>query len=375
MLAAGSAGKTREQLIKAIGSKQGDFANFLHLLKPAKEPPASPPFTDYDYSSEPSSRALTEKASHKPTFTRYNFVVADHRRKFEKKYINYFQYHHGPNIDVIDAVDLQNQQAVSDLTAKINNKVCRVTDGRITKCLKDQDLLSNSSGIYLANVNCFSSTWEDTYKTRVNTFYLYDGSPMYTTMFGGKIMTFFINEQGWKSAVIPYKKNYEMVVILPPEHFLPQALSPELFHKLHAGLFNPAQKKEEIILVMPEHHFHSEHNLKTLLKDESDDCLFDTEPDFTPMVHSHPARISNLNHQAIIKTDHKGSTAASITRAGITERSLSVKQLKEINCNRPFVFIIQDKDQKAIRFVGQVYRPDEATPPSWRLTHQENDSQ
>ncbi|MCX7998408.1 MAG: hypothetical protein N3A69_05575, partial [Leptospiraceae bacterium] len=65
-------------------------------------------------------------------------------------------------------------------------------------------------------------------------------------------------------------------------------------------------------------------------------------------------------HQAYVKVDEKGSEAAAATAVvvGVT----AVREKKVFRVDRPFVFVIQDRETGLILFMGRVVDPSEEKP-------------
>ena len=65
--------------------------------------------------------------------------------------------------------------------------------------------------------------------------------------------------------------------------------------------------------------------------------------------------IDNVIHQTFIEVDEVGTEAAGAT--AVVVRQKSAPQAEYVNCNRPFVFVITEKEKGSILFVGKFNNP------------------
>jgi serpin B len=69
--------------------------------------------------------------------------------------------------------------------------------------------------------------------------------------------------------------------------------------------------------------------------------------------------VGDAKHKADIKFSEKGIKAAAVTVIMMLEKSAfeEPKEIVELNFNKPFMFIIRDKNTKDVWFTGTVYEP------------------
>jgi serpin B len=65
--------------------------------------------------------------------------------------------------------------------------------------------------------------------------------------------------------------------------------------------------------------------------------------------------ISKVIHQAVVEVNEEGTEAAAATAAIMTTRMLVMPT--EFICDRPFLFIINEKKTNAILFIGKFLKP------------------
>ena len=67
--------------------------------------------------------------------------------------------------------------------------------------------------------------------------------------------------------------------------------------------------------------------------------------------------VSKVLHQAVVEVNEEGTEAAAATAVVMMTRMAMVYEPYEFNCNRPFIFIIHDKVQNSILFIGKYSKP------------------
>ena len=110
---------------------------------------------------------------------------------------------------------------------------------------------------------------------------------------------------------------------------------------------------ETIILQMPRFEISTEQDLKSPLMAMGVRAAFSSqEADFSKMMKnpSTPLSISLIKQNAKIEVDEKGTSAAAVTISTITSGMRS----QEFIINRPFLFVITEKDTNLIYFIGKV---------------------
>ena len=90
------------------------------------------------------------------------------------------------------------------------------------------------------------------------------------------------------------------------------------------------------------------------VKDAFDSSL----ADFSNMTDKSEIYVSDALHKANIDFSEKGVKAAAATVIYITEgMALEEEKPIEININKPFMYIIRDKETNEMWFIGTVYKP------------------
>jgi serpin B len=68
--------------------------------------------------------------------------------------------------------------------------------------------------------------------------------------------------------------------------------------------------------------------------------------------------ISSVKHKTFVEVNEEGTEAAAVTSVTVGVTSVGPGEgMPEFKVNRPFLFLIKEKDTGAILFTGQVYTP------------------
>ena len=70
-----------------------------------------------------------------------------------------------------------------------------------------------------------------------------------------------------------------------------------------------------------------------------------------------PVAVSNILHKAVVKVDKDGTEGAAATGVGLVLLSGSFGRNIDVNVDRPFIFIVQDKKNNIPVLVGRVKNP------------------
>jgi len=69
------------------------------------------------------------------------------------------------------------------------------------------------------------------------------------------------------------------------------------------------------------------------------------------------AYISKAVHKTYIEVNEKGTEAAAVTSISIALTSVSTNPIPVMDVNRPFLYVIAEKNSGVILFIGEVNNP------------------
>lgn len=84
---------------------------------------------------------------------------------------------------------------------------------------------------------------------------------------------------------------------------------------------------------------------------------FTPEADFSGMTPSHPVWIDDVYHEARIRVDEEGTTAAGST-AVVLQKGPSPREAGVFRADRPFIYLIRDRQTGAVLFLGSLVDPE-----------------
>lgn len=117
-----------------------------------------------------------------------------------------------------------------------------------------------------------------------------------------------------------------------------------------------------IVLKLPKFKYdYSEEKMNDILKDIGLADIYGT-PDFSKMTTDSSVQVTNVKHKAAIDLAENGTKAAAATVIEMDKASMVQSQVKreKIYFNKPFIYIIKDKNSDDILFFGTLFNPSEA---------------
>lgn len=269
--------------------------------------------------------------------------------------------------------DIQNADFKSDpgtSIKEINDWVEEKTNGKI------QDILQPGSIDFqtvLAFVNAlyFSGDWEtafDQEDTQSRVFHTIENRTI-------RVPSMFIDpddlkdetnfrgyfDNGIQAIELPYKGNEISMVLMtpapegnyhetpPPEQIFDfeKNISAEILEGMNNGFYD-----SEMGVMLPKFDFESKFSLKEKLIDLGMGEAFSMGADFSGISDQESMWLEDGVHQANIKIDEKGTEAAAATILWETAGGSAL-----FKADRPFMFIIQDRETGLILFMGRIMDP------------------
>lgn len=236
----------------------------------------------------------------------------------------------------------------------INDWCSENTAGRIDKMIETID---PATRMYLLNALYFKGLWTipfDASLTRQDTFHGTDGDSQVKFMHNKACFSYCSGREG-AMIELSYgegeEENLMMDVILPAEGVsideFASRFDEEMLAKFSASLYT-----DEIRLVLPSFKAEYETSLNAVLQRLGVREAFTSAADFSGM-SGDPLMISEVKQKTFIEVNEEGSEAAAITSIGIMRTSLAPEPF-EFKVDRPFVFLIRERNSGTILFMGLV---------------------
>mgnify|MGYP001411973305 CR=1 FL=1 len=238
---------------------------------------------------------------------------------------------------------------------KINKWTSDQTNQKIKTII---DEISSDAVLFLINAIYFNAEWKLEFEeknTNQQLFYPESGNSERIDMMHLQTDKLFYQKNDlFSSVILPYKNDkYSMTILLPNE----DKSTNDIVEKLNSNTWENWQnnyKTSDVSLSLPKFKFEYKNTLNDELTNLGFGNLFDN-PDLSGISDAR-LEVSKVLQKTFIDVNEKGTEAAAVTVIGIEVTSLP--QIFEINCNKPFLFLITEKITGSICFIGKVGRPE-----------------
>ena len=269
----------------------------------------------------------------------------------------------------------------------INDWVNEKTNGMIDKIL---DQVEPNFCLGLANALAIDVEWDSPFEctsTRSQEFTKQDGKKIDVEMMHQTLKYDshkYLENDNATGVIIPYKKyfntettdfkseedyektdNLEFIGILPKSdaNSYINMLTKEELDNLEQTA-KEVDEDFEINLALPRFKYdYSLNNFKQVLKDMGIKLAFDSEQaDFSKIIKTTHIYVDEAIHKTHIELNEKGTKAAAVTYFGFKANGmLAQKHTVDITFDKPFIYMIRDKNTKELLFFGVVYEPNKWT--------------
>ena len=245
----------------------------------------------------------------------------------------------------------------------INKWVKEKTFGRIENILTpgpiDEMMVS-----CLLNAVYFKAPWKNPFKkSKTNKRTFYGTTEIDVDMMEREGHYYHLIREDLKAVTIPYysdpesKGIYSFYALMPKENIINfyQDFNLDIFKQLKEEMQN-----EEIILRIPKFEMESNLSLVNSLERMGMKKAFDIiKADFSNMVDTEKAEnlfIDEIIHKTFFEIDEEGTKAAAATAIMMSPVSIAEegRKPKILELNKPFLFIIEEKETETILFIGQL---------------------
>ena len=289
-----------------------------------------------------------------------NAIWADKMYSFLPEYVQTIQHYYGA-----DATNLDFRNSPEDSRAIINTWVANRTNGKIMDLVPPGSIVP-STRLVITNAVFFDGTWVYQFHPGDSSkFTISPGRTISANMMAAKDSshTFDYTETDrFQSVELPYThisgKELSMIVILPKGDNLTaveNSLDAENFSSVRKSL-NPRL----VFVFLPKFRIDTQYNMDPVLKNRGLSTAFTQNADFSGMDGSGNLFIDTIIHKAFVNVDEKGTQAAAASANSMGgEQSGAAPPVEPIifNADHPFIFVIQDKENGNILFIGRVMNP------------------
>ncbi|MBQ9658317.1 MAG: hypothetical protein IJV31_06080 [Clostridia bacterium] len=251
----------------------------------------------------------------------------------------------------------------------INKWIENKTLGIIKDMLKPSDI-SPDTQLALINALAIDMEWDEQFDakdTYGNTFYLTNNKQMQATTMSKETTSEGVSYYLGKdiTALTMDLKEYdgtklEFLAIMPNENLSEyiRLLTNDEINKIDKNLKLASKEKAGVKITIPKFSYEYDLNFKEdLMKLGISDAFSENTAKFSNIANV-PLYVSKALHKANIDFTEKGIKAAAVTVFTMDENAMIMEQKPvEVNINKPFLFLIRDKQTKEVWFTGTVFEP------------------
>ncbi|MCK4304858.1 MAG: serpin family protein [Candidatus Eisenbacteria sp.] len=238
----------------------------------------------------------------------------------------------------------------------INSWIEDRTRSRIRDLLPPQALEGPVVAV-LTNALYFKAPWDlpfDVQLTRQGTFFVTEDNPVAVDMMHQLESFAYAEGENYQALELVFRgKELSMVLLLPArdafEAFAAQMDAGQL------GRILSDLAPADVEVTLPKFTSEASFKLKDTLRDMGMGTPFTVEADFSGMVSGRDVWIDEAYHKTFISVDEKGAEAAAATAIVMVERGGGGDH--EFIADRPFLYLIRDRETGVILFLGQVMNP------------------
>jgi serpin B len=261
--------------------------------------------------------------------------------------------HYGAGVPEVD-FNSEREKARQEINGWVEQK----THQRIRDLLQP-GIVDADSRLVLVNAIYFKGNWATQFSksaTHEGPFYLADGRSVQVPLMSQKANFGYLQQGDVQVLEMPYTgKDLSMVILLPARATalgdLEARLTPE---NLTAWLKDLPQEKVDATL--PRFQLTWEASLKPTLSEMGMALAFREGADFSGMNDGRePLSLKAVVHKAFVEVNEEGTEAAAAT--GAVARSLSLPVVPTFRADHPFVFLIRDRRNGSILFMGRYCVP------------------
>ncbi len=239
----------------------------------------------------------------------------------------------------------------------INRWVEEQTEKKI-KDLLPPDSITPRTRLVLTNAIYFNAGWLYPFQpeaTQDGAFHLLDGTSATVPMMHESERLGYAEGEGWQAVELPYVGDELSLVILLPEAGTFETFARGLDSARLASMLQ-GLSRTQVALSLPRFTFESSLSLKDALGKLGMTQPFSMAADFTGMAARPELFIDDVYHKAFIAVDEAGTEAAAATGVVMNLKAMPT-QPKEVQVDRPFIFLIRDVQSGSILFLGHVVDP------------------
>jgi len=268
----------------------------------------------------------------------------------DQAFLDLLATNYGAGMRVVDFV-----AAVEDARSAINAWVAGQTNDRIPELIP-VGALNELTRLVITNAVYLDATWDVPFSpdaTVARPFTLLDGTEVDVPTMHGARSAGYARGDGWQAVDLAYTGGELSLLVIVPD----EGRFAEVERRLSEGLLDEARDALAVTrmqLSLPKFAMRTQAELVSALGELGMRDAFDPgRADFTGISVAEPLYVSGVLHEAYIAVDEAGTEAAAATAVVIGTTSAPIDEVR-IDVDRPFLFVLQDRDTGSVLFLGRV---------------------
>jgi serine protease inhibitor len=312
------------------------------------------PERDFLRSSIKTISSIVNRKGREYSLSTGNAIWTQKDYEFLEEYINIIEENYSAKATNLD---FARKTELSRLT--INDYIERETQGKI-KDIISEGFLNPLTKMVITSAIYFKGDWKFQFEkeeTREMEFYVKPEEKIKTEMMFAKtedVRFNYLETEELEIIELPYKGESVSMLILLPKNDIKEIEKDLNFEKLES--YKREMKETSIdAIYFPKFEFDTKYFMRDLLMSMGmSNAFIYGFADFSNIDGTKNLFIDNVIHQAYIGVDEKGSEAAGATAVILLD---SVSEEKIFMANRPFLFIIEEKETGVVLFLGKLCNP------------------
>ncbi len=288
---------------------------------------------------------------------RFELVTANrlwvmHGYKYNQAFLDLSQKHYSSGLEVVDFSDPLETSGI------INRWVAKNTKNKIKDLVKPSDI-GPATLLALTNAVYFKGKWENSFKKEATTnidFHISRDKTVKADMMRQKSDFRYGDFKNVKVLEMPYEgDSISMLLVLPSDieglANFEKNIDPDIL-----SMWMSVIEKREVDVWLPRFKLNTEFVLNDTLETMGMTDAFDpATADFSAITKSERLYISIVKQKAFIDVNEEGTEAAAATFVGLQRTSISMSNI--FRADRPFFYMILDRQSGGILFMGRVVDP------------------
>ena len=240
----------------------------------------------------------------------------------------------------------------------INDWCSQKTNGKITEIVKEIDPMTQ---LFLINALYFNGRWTSTFnkkRTKEEEFTKENGEKIKVQMMHQNDKMYYYEDENVQMVMKPFgEEKFHMLFILPREGVTMDKSVQLLAENLDT--WYRESEKEEVNLSLPRYKAEYGKSLKSTLQSLGMSDAFTPGKANFGALSKEGLCIGDVLQKTFVKVDEEGAEAAAVTSVALMAMAAGPPKPKNMVINRPFIYIIRERETGNILFIGRNGHPKE----------------